>query len=82
MRDSRALRGTADAALAALVRWIRGVFRRTDYIYGFFMAGAAAWSGVAWKETVMDLWFVGLIVVLAGLTWGGIVLCERLLVRP
>ena len=34
------------------------------------------------KETAMDLWFVGLIVVLAGLTWGGIVLCERLLVRP
>jgi hypothetical protein len=30
----------------------------------------------------MDLWFLGLIFVLAGLTWGGIVLCERLLVRP
>jgi hypothetical protein len=30
----------------------------------------------------MDLWFVGLIVVLALLTWGGIVLCERLLGRP
>jgi hypothetical protein len=27
----------------------------------------------------MDLWFIGLMVVLAGLTWGGIVLCERLL---
>jgi hypothetical protein len=27
----------------------------------------------------MDLWFVGLIVVLALLTWGGIALCERLL---
>lgn len=26
----------------------------------------------------MDVWFVGLIVVLALLTWGGIVLCERL----
>jgi hypothetical protein len=30
----------------------------------------------------MDLWFLGLMVVLAVLTWGGIVLCERLLVRP
>ena len=30
----------------------------------------------------MDLWFIGLTVVLALLTWGGIVLCERLLVRP
>jgi hypothetical protein len=30
----------------------------------------------------MDLWFIGLMAVLAGLTWGGIVLCERLLSRP
>ena len=30
----------------------------------------------------MDLWFLGLIIVLAVLTWGGIVLCERLMVRP
>jgi hypothetical protein len=30
----------------------------------------------------MDLWFIGLIVVLTLLTWGGIVVCERLLVRP
>jgi hypothetical protein len=30
----------------------------------------------------MDLWFVALIVLLALLTWGGIVLCQRLLVRP
>ena len=30
----------------------------------------------------MDAWFIGLISVLAVLTWGGIVLCERLLVRP
>jgi hypothetical protein len=30
----------------------------------------------------MDLWFIGLMVVLAGLTWGGIVLCQRLLLRP
>ena len=30
----------------------------------------------------MDLWFVGLIVALALLTWGGVVLCERLLSRP
>jgi hypothetical protein len=26
----------------------------------------------------MDLWFLGLIVLLSLLTWGGIVLCERL----
>jgi len=26
----------------------------------------------------MDVWFIGLIVVLALMTWGGIVLCERL----
>jgi hypothetical protein len=30
----------------------------------------------------MDLWFIGLMLVLALLTWGGIVLCERLLSRP
>jgi hypothetical protein len=30
----------------------------------------------------MDLWFIGLMVVLAALTWGGIVLCGRLLPRP
>lgn len=30
----------------------------------------------------MDLLFVGLIVVLAALTWGGVILCERLLGRP
>jgi hypothetical protein len=30
----------------------------------------------------MDVWFIGLIIVLAVLTWGGIVLCERLLARP
>jgi len=34
------------------------------------------------KEAVMDVWFVGLIVVLAALTWGVVVLCERLLGRP
>jgi hypothetical protein len=33
-------------------------------------------------DTAMDLWFIGLIVVLAALTWGGIVLCDRLQVRP
>lgn len=26
----------------------------------------------------MDLWFIGLIVVLAILTWGGVVMCARL----
>jgi hypothetical protein len=26
----------------------------------------------------VDLWFIGLIVVLSLLTWGGVVLCERL----
>ena len=30
---------------------------------------------------MQDLWFVGLIVALVALTWGGIVLCERLLGR-
>jgi hypothetical protein len=30
----------------------------------------------------MDVWFVGLIVVLTALTWGVVVLCERLLRRP
>jgi hypothetical protein len=29
----------------------------------------------------MDLWFVGLIVVLAALTWGGVTLCTRLLAQ-
>jgi len=30
----------------------------------------------------MDLWFVGLTVALALLTWAGIVLCARLRLRP
>jgi hypothetical protein len=30
----------------------------------------------------MDFWFVGLMLVLALLTWGGVVLCERLGRRP
>jgi hypothetical protein len=30
----------------------------------------------------MDLWFIGLILVLALLTWGGVVLCERLGRQP
>ena len=30
----------------------------------------------------MDLWFIGLMLGLALLTWGGIVLCDRLLNRP
>jgi hypothetical protein len=29
----------------------------------------------------MDLWFIGLIAALAILTWGGVVLCARLLVQ-
>lgn len=30
----------------------------------------------------MDLWFIALIVALALLTWGGVILCDRLLTRP
>jgi hypothetical protein len=30
----------------------------------------------------MDIWFLGLTLLLALLTWGGIVLCERLGRRP
>jgi hypothetical protein len=30
----------------------------------------------------MDLWFLGLTLLLALLTWGGIVLCQRLGRRP
>jgi hypothetical protein len=30
----------------------------------------------------MDIWFVGLTLLLALLTWGGIVLCQRLERRP
>jgi hypothetical protein len=50
----------------------RRVFLRLLY------AAARHDGGPVWKETVMDLWFLGLIVLLALLTWGGIVLCERL----
>jgi hypothetical protein len=32
--------------------------------------------------TRMDIWFLGLTLLLALLTWGGIVLCERLGRRP
>jgi hypothetical protein len=52
------------------------------YLYGFFMPSRGRICTLFRKETPMDLWFVGLIVVLAVLTWGGIVLCERLLGRP
>jgi hypothetical protein len=30
----------------------------------------------------MDLWFIGLIIVLTLLTWGAVVLCGRLLSQP
>ena len=30
----------------------------------------------------MDIWLIGLIVVLTVLTWGGIALCARLLRQP
>jgi hypothetical protein len=30
----------------------------------------------------MDLWFIALILALALLTWGGVVLCQRLLGAP
>lgn len=30
----------------------------------------------------MDLWFIALIVALTLLTWGGVILCDRLLTRP
>jgi hypothetical protein len=30
----------------------------------------------------MDFWFLALMLVLALLTWGGVVLCERLLRQP
>lgn len=30
----------------------------------------------------MDLLFIGLIVLLAALTWGGVIVCDRLLGRP
>jgi len=30
----------------------------------------------------MDVWFIGLIIVLALLTWGGVALCARLLQQP
>ncbi len=30
----------------------------------------------------MDLWFIGLILVLTLLTWGGIALCQRLRQQP
>jgi hypothetical protein len=29
----------------------------------------------------MDLWFIGLILLLAALTWGGVLLCARLLAQ-
>jgi hypothetical protein len=55
-------------------RWIstRGVFLRLLY------AAAPHDSEPVFRESVVDLLFLGLIVLLALLTWGGIVLCERL----
>jgi hypothetical protein len=57
-----------------IVRWIstRPVFLRLLY------ATARHDGGAVCKETAMDLWFLGLIVLLSLLTWGGIVLCRRL----
>jgi hypothetical protein len=34
------------------------------------------------SEAAMDLWFLGLMLLLSLLTWGGVVLCARLLQRP
>jgi hypothetical protein len=50
----------------------RRVFLRLLY------ASARHDGDAVWKETVMDLWFLGLIVLLSLLTWGGIALCARL----
>jgi hypothetical protein len=52
------------------------------YFYDFFMRTPGTIAALLPRERSMDLWFIGLIVVLTGLTWGGIVLCERLLLRP
>ena len=65
------------------IPWICGAFRRSRYLYGFFTSapGTIVVCRLR-KESLMDLWFIGLIVVLTLLTWGGIIVCERLLVRP
>lgn len=52
-------------------------------IYRIFIPLAPACLDIdRWQEGIVDIIFVGLIIVLAALTWGGIALCERLLTRP
>jgi hypothetical protein len=48
---------------------------------GVYMRFQRSITGLTTLEAVMDLWFVGLIVLLSLLTWGAIVLFERLQVR-
>jgi hypothetical protein len=47
------------------------------YLYGIFMLRDGSMPG-----TMNDLWFVGLTLLLAVLTWLGVKLCERLLRKP
>jgi hypothetical protein len=49
--------------------------------YGIFTLSRRSIPMLA-AETPMDMWFIGLIVVLTLLTWGGVVLCARLLRQP
>jgi hypothetical protein len=53
-------------------------FARAGYFYGFFTRARGTMVTLSNKECVMDLWFLGLMVLLSLLTWGGIVLCARL----
>jgi hypothetical protein len=60
----------------------RLVTMRCRFLYGFFTVGRGSMASLSTEEAVMDIWYIGLWVVLAALTWGGIVLCDRLLGRP
>ncbi len=49
--------------------------------YGFFTQRGPSIPDLA-REKSMDIWFIGLIVLLTLSTWGGIALCARLLRQP
>jgi len=50
--------------------------------YNIFTPALCSMAAHCKESNDMDLWFVGLTVALALLTWAGIVLCARLRLRP
>ena len=75
----REVRAEQGGCISVISSHLKNVLRKFT---AFIRPSSATSRPSITPEAVMDLWFLGLIIVLAVLTWGGIVLCERLLVRP